>query len=283
MERGNFKSINQQKTDQTKFLFHAEASDCISFIKFSASGRKLGVATHSGNIIVFHFDSCGFIELKSFTKHGLSMDNPILEFEGDGDIWAGSCEGSISILSLGQYENRKGLSETLCFLSTPHSSPIIRICSCSDYMAVGEARGLVSLWRKRTLLRLISHAGPVVDLCWSYSYPDILAIAGGKTVNCYSVFQGKVIGQIKTENEICHILWSKNTSEIVISTDSSVENFSLCSYPELQMQNCWIGHECTPIFLGICGNGSTLISAANDEFIKVIFVFLRSVLENLSD
>lgn len=209
------------------------------------------------------------------------MEGLILEFEGDGIMWAGASDGSLSVLSVGTDGQRKVLSEALSFLSTPHSSPIIRICSCPEYVAVGETRGLVSLWRQKTLLRLISHAGPVVDISWSCSFPDILAIAGGKTVNFYSVFQAKVTGQINTENDICRVLWSNNTSEIVISTDSSLEHLSLCSYPELQIQNCWIGHECTPSFLGLCGYGSTLVTAASDELIKVRFVLLMSVLENL--
>jgi WD40 repeat protein len=218
---------------------------------------------------MFHFDVCGFNETKSFTSHDLSLEDVMIEFEGESSIWTGALDGSISVLTTENDGNRVALSEKLAILSTPHSSPITKICTCPEYVAIGESRGLVSLWRRNTLIRLISHPGPVVDLAWSVSSPDILAIAGGKTVNFYSVFQGKVTGQINTENEICRIVWSINTSEIVISTDSLDENLSLCSYPEIKIQNCWVGHDFSPIFLGLCGNGSSLISASSDEFIKV--------------
>lgn len=263
----------REKNDQTKLLFQANVSDCISCLKFSASGKKLAVGTHSGMISIFYFDSCGFKELKSFISHKLSLEDLILEFDVDDSIWAGSSDGSLSVLSIGKDDYRKVLSETLSFLSTPHSSQIVRISSCPEYVAVGEARGLVSLWRRKNLIRLISHPFPVVDLSWNFSFPYILGIAGGKTVNFYSVLQGKVNGQISTQNDICRVLWSTNSSEIVISTDSPTEHLNLCSYPELQIQNCWIGHECTPIFLGLGGNGSTLISAASDEFIKFWKIF----------
>jgi WD40 repeat protein len=193
----------------------------------------------------------------------------VIEFEGDTLIWTGAFDGSLAVLTVENGTNRIALSEKLALLSTPHSSPITKISSCPEYIAIGESGGLVSLWRGKTLIRLISHPGPVCDLSWSVSFPDILAIAGGKTVNFYSVFQGKVTGQINTENEICRILWSRNTSEIAISTDSPEEHLSLCSYPEIKIQNCWAGHDCSPIFLGLTKCGTSLISAASDEFLKV--------------
>ena len=258
---------NKQKKDQSKIIFQVEPPSYISCVKFCADGRKVAITTNFGRFLLCYLDSSGYNILKVLEKSCPGITT--VGFSQTNTIWVGYENGSLQRFSIQKLKsNLETEKNILC--STPHSSRIVRICSNLEYIAVGEIHGLVSLWKNDRLIRLISHSNPISDLSWSVSHLHTLAITGGKVINFYNLFKQKITGQINSESEIMRVLWSSNTSEIVIVVDSPEEQLTLCSYPDLKMINSWSGHELTPTEISLTGNGETLVSAAPNEFIKVI-------------
>eukprot|EP00668_Euglena_longa_P005893 GGOE01006962.1.p1 GENE.GGOE01006962.1~~GGOE01006962.1.p1 ORF type:complete len:504 (+),score=129.80 GGOE01006962.1:38-1549(+) len=160
---------------------------------------------------------------------------------------------------------------------TPHLGEVCGLSWSPDGMqlASGGNDNLVQLFdfhrmdNARLVLR--GHTAAIKAIGWSPHQSNLLATGGGTedtTLRFWSTISGSCTHQVYTTSQICCLLWSKHSNEIVTSHGFSDYQLTLWKYPTLTPLAELKGHAARVLHLAISPDGQTVVSAAADETIR---------------
>lgn len=78
---------------------------------------------------------------------------------------------------------------------------------------------------------------------------------------------------IDTGSQVCSLVFSKNTKEIVSTHGYSNNEIIIWKYPSLQKMSTLTGHTSRVLFLAISPCGDTIVTGAGDETLRFWSVF----------
>lgn len=118
---------------------------------------------------------------------------------------------------------------------------------------------------------LRGHTAAVKALGWSPHQSNLLASGGGTedtTLRFWNTTSGVCNQSIYTTSQICCLLWSKHSNEIVTSHGFSDYQLTIWKYPSMVSLAELKGHAARVLHLAISPDGQTVVSAAADETIR---------------
>ncbi|EJD40347.1 putative subunit of the anaphase promoting complex [Auricularia subglabra TFB-10046 SS5] len=130
------------------------------------------------------------------------------------------------------------------------------------------------------LFKFHEHTAAVKALAWSPHMPNILATGGGtqdKYLRFWNMQRGRIQEQYDTGSQVCALLWSKSTNELVsshgFSATAAQNQILVFRYPKLSMVASLQGHTSRVLYLAMSPDGATIVSGAGDETLRFWTVF----------
>lgn len=144
----------------------------------------------------------------------------------------------------------------------------------NSLLASGGNDNKLFLWSARSaapISKFSSHCAAVKALAWSPHNHGVLASGGGsadKTIKFWNTLDGSLLDSIDTGSQVCNLMFSKNTKEIVSTHGYSNNEITIWKYPSLQKTATLTGHSSRVLFLAMSPSGETIVTGAGDETLR---------------
>ena len=135
------------------------------------------------------------------------------------------------------------------------------------------------LWNMHSSLpvsKFTQHVAAVKALAWSPYQFGLLASGGGtadRTIKCWNTLTGELVSDIDTGSQVCNIMFSKNSMELISTHGYSHNSIMLWKYPQNRRLATLDGHSCRVLYLAMSPDGNTVVTGAGDETLRFWDVF----------
>lgn len=149
----------------------------------------------------------------------------------------------------------------------------------SNKLASGGNDNMVYVYdgtSRSPVLKFEEHTAAVKALAWSPHKRGILASGGGtadRKLKTWNVNTGFKVNEVDTGSQVCNMIWSKNTDEIITSHGYSRYNLTLWDYPTMNPVAILKGHSFRVLHLTLSADGTTVVSGAGDETLRYWKIF----------
>ncbi|KAL0206324.1 hypothetical protein P9112_001631 [Eukaryota sp. TZLM1-RC] len=124
---------------------------------------------------------------------------------------------------------------------------------------------------------LTDHQAAVRALAWSPFQRNLLASGGGtadRSIKTWNTTDGTLLDSVDTDSQVCALLWSKNSRELVSGHGYRNYEINVWRYgSSLSKVGEITGHTARVLNLGLSPDGETVVSASADESIRFWRVF----------
>ena len=124
-----------------------------------------------------------------------------------------------------------------------------------------------------------AHTAAVKAIAWSPHQRGILASGGGtqdRTIKFWNTIQGKQLSEIDTGSQVCNLMWSKNSNELVSTHGYSENQVIVWKYPTMSQVASLTGHTYRVLYLAMSPDGTNIVTGAGDETLRFWNVFSRN-------
>lgn len=149
-------------------------------------------------------------------------------------------------------------------------------------LASGGNDNKVFVWdglNEKPLHEFKDHTAAVKAVAWSPHQRGILASGGGtadKTLKTWNTVTGNLVGDTHTGSQVCNIIWSKNSNEIVSTHGYSRHQVIVWKYPSMQQVAQLTGHTYRVLYLALSPDGETIVTGAGDETLRFWNIFEKN-------
>lgn len=241
----------------------------VTSVKWNYYGNLLAVGLSNGAVEVWDTERC--IRIRKYKNHMLRV---------------GAICWNNDIVTSGSKDNKIVNCDIRCrersFLELSHH--VSEVCGLEwnyngKYLASGSNDQTVYIYEKgqdKYLFHLTQHKAAVKALAWSPHKSNLLTTGGGsvdKTICFWNINNGKCIDQIVTSSQVCSLVWSKNTQELISTANTSCNPIVIWKYPELKKKCALLGHSMRVLYVALGPDGSSIASGSADETIRFWKVF----------
>ncbi|KAJ8039890.1 Cell division cycle protein 20-like [Holothuria leucospilota] len=242
--------------------------DYVSCVSYIPEGAYLAVGTSSGTVQLWDIEQSK--KLRTMSGHAarvgsLSWNSYILS--------SGSRTGNIHHHDVRSADHHvatlSGHSQEVCGLRW---SPDGRV------LASGANDNLLNIWAASTstdsspLYSFTQHQAAVKALAWCPWQPSLLASGGGtadRHIRFWNVNNGTCINSVDTKSQVCSLLWNKEYKELVSGHGYAQNQIVIWKYPTMHRVTELLGHTARILHMCMSPDGSTVISAAADETLRL--------------
>ncbi|RKF76820.1 Fizzy-related protein-like protein [Golovinomyces cichoracearum] len=154
--------------------------------------------------------------------------------------------------------------------------------NCDDgQLASGGNDNKLIVWDKLSetpLWKFNDHTAAVKAISWSPHQHGLLASGGGtadRRIIFHDTLKGTTINEIDTGSQVCNLVWSKNSNEIISTHGYSQNQIVIWKYPSMQQVASLTGHTYRVLYLAMSPDGSVIVTGAGDETLRFWKVFGR--------
>ncbi|KAF9077150.1 WD40-repeat-containing domain protein [Rhodocollybia butyracea] len=129
-------------------------------------------------------------------------------------------------------------------------------------------------------LSVYRHTACIKGLAWSTHTSGLLASGGGTgdhRIRFFNTTTGKLVNEIDTGSQVCNLVWSKNTNEIVSTHGFSCltvpNQICIWKYPTMRMVSSLRGHSDRVQHIALSPDGNTIATASSDETLRFWEIF----------
>lgn len=192
-------------------------------------------------------------------------------------VSSGSRDGSIIHHDVRQREHKV---QTL----NGHTQEVCGLKWSTDYkyLASGGNDNLVNIWPSSTtttggsvvepIYSFNEHQAAVRALAWCPWQPNLLATGGGTADRCikfWNVNNGMLVNSVDSKSQVCALLWSKTYKELISAHGYANNQLTIWKYPSMIKQAELTGHKSRVLQISMSPDGSTVMSAAADETLRL--------------
>ncbi|KAL0572080.1 substrate-specific activator of APC-dependent proteolysis [Marasmius crinis-equi] len=130
------------------------------------------------------------------------------------------------------------------------------------------------------LYKFHQHKAAVKGLAWDPHISGLLASGGGQRDRCirfWNTTNGTMLNEIDTGSQVCNLLWSTNSHELVsthgYSTTTVPNQICVWKYPTLTMVSSLVGHTQCVQYVALNPNGDTIVTGGGDQTLRFWSVF----------
>ena len=113
-------------------------------------------------------------------------------------------------------------------------------------------------------------------IAWSPHQKGLLVSGGGTADRCikfWNTIQGTEMYSIQTESQVCNLMFSKNTSELVSTHGYSEYAVCIWKYPSMRKIASLTGQNTRVLYLAMSPDGESIVTGAGDETLRFWKVF----------
>jgi cell division cycle 20-like protein 1 (cofactor of APC complex) len=155
-------------------------------------------------------------------------------------------------------------------------------------LASGGNDNKVFLWSQRkgnSLHKFSGHKSAVKALGWSPLKNGLLATGGGTQDRClklWNTYSLKLEENIDTKSQVCNLVFSRNSHELVTTHGYSDNLIIVWKYPSLEATSVLKGHRERVVFLSLSPDSRYIVTGAGDETVRFWEVFDSEQNESIS-
>jgi len=116
----------------------------------------------------------------------------------------------------------------------------------------------------------------VKALAWSPHQYNLLASGGGTADRCIRLWNTQTLQEIDhldTGSQVCNLLFSKTSNELVSTHGYSLNQIILWKLPSLQKVATLTGHTYRVLYLSMSPCGQNIVTGAGDETLRFWNIF----------
>lgn len=146
--------------------------------------------------------------------------------------------------------------------------------SDENQLASGGNDNRLFVWegmQSKPLYRFSDHNAAVKAIAWSPHTRGLLATGGGtadRRIRFWNTLTGNCINEIDTGSQVCNLVWSKNTTDLISTHGYSKNHVSVWKYPSMQQVAVLTGHTYRVLYLAMSPDGNTIVTGAGDETLR---------------
>jgi len=149
------------------------------------------------------------------------------------------------------------------------------------YLASGGNDNVLNIWSAGSgalttsntpLYVFTQHQAAVKALAWCPWQPSLLASGGGtadRHIRFWNCNSGTHVHSVDTQSQVCSILWSKEHKELISGHGFAQNQLTIWKYPSMSKVAELVGHTSRVLHLAMSPDGSTVVSAAADETLRL--------------
>lgn len=156
-------------------------------------------------------------------------------------------------------------------------------------LASGSNDNRLLVWDQRwstPVVKFNGHKAAVKGLAWSPHSRGLLASGGGtadRRIIFHDTIRHEVKNEIDTGSQVCNIMWSRNSNEIVSTHGYSQNHIVIWKYPSMKQTAILMGHTYRVLYLAMSPDGTRIVTGAGDETLRFWDVFKKRTLHRLWD
>ncbi|XP_071490335.1 cell division cycle protein 20 homolog [Diadema antillarum] len=154
------------------------------------------------------------------------------------------------------------------------------------YLASGGNDNLLNIWPTFSatpcnvpIYTLNQHQAAVKALAWCPWQPSLLASGGGtadRHIRFWNCNTGVCLSSVDTKSQVCALLWSKEYKELISAHGFAQNQLVVWKYPTMVRIAELLGHTSRILHMAMSPDGSTVVSAAADETLRLWKCFATS-------
>ena len=128
----------------------------------------------------------------------------------------------------------------------------------------------------RPLVKFSEHNAAVKAIAWSPHQNGLLATGGGTEDRCirfWNTHTLQPLHHVDTGSQVCNLVFSKTSPEIVSTHGYSLNQVVLWKYPTMQNLQTMVGHTSRVLYLSLSPDGQSIVTGAGDETLRFWNVF----------
>uniref|UniRef100_A0A0N4ZYQ0 WD_REPEATS_REGION domain-containing protein n=1 Tax=Parastrongyloides trichosuri TaxID=131310 RepID=A0A0N4ZYQ0_PARTI len=242
-----------------------DTTEDIASVKFNPSGEHIAFGMRSGEIKVWDIEK----KAEIYSHENLYGRIGNLAWNNRGILTLATKSGYIINRDIKNYEKIihkwKNHKYEVCGVQWNQSG---------ELLASGGNDNVVNIWSLRggkPQATYNEHAAAVKALAWSYKNDALLATGGGtscKTIYIRDTNTNAVIKSVKTNSQICTLLWSKNTCQFVTTHGYQEHSVVVWDYPTMKPATLLKGHNGRVLYSAMSPDGQSVITGSNDESLR---------------
>eukprot|EP00440_Ansanella_granifera_P040889 gb/GFBE01044338.1/.p1 GENE.gb/GFBE01044338.1/~~gb/GFBE01044338.1/.p1 ORF type:complete len:420 (+),score=79.46 gb/GFBE01044338.1/:1-1260(+) len=135
-----------------------------------------------------------------------------------------------------------------------------------------------SLASSRPQFETQEHKAAVKALAWSPHKRGLLASGGGtadQTIRFWDTSRGsmRALSCHSTGSQVCNVVWSRSTNELLSTHGYSLNQMHVWSYPSMTKLETLTGHTYRVVHMALSPDGQTVVTGAGDETVRFWKVF----------
>lgn len=245
--------------------------DYVSSVSWISEGNYLAIGTSTADVQVWDVEHNKM--LRNMRGHAarvgsLCWNNYILS--------SGSRSGNIHHhdvrVANHQVGTLSGHTQEVCGLRWSPDGRFLASGGNDNLLNIWPSEGSQYLTADTPVYTFTQHQAAVKALAWCPWHPSLLASGGGtadRHIRFWNCNTGVCVNSIDTKSQVCSILWSKHYKELVSSHGFAQNQLILWKYPSMTKVAELTGHTARVLHMAMSPDGSTVVSAAADETLRL--------------
>lgn len=141
-------------------------------------------------------------------------------------------------------------------------------------LASGGNDNKLMIWNlhsNKPVVKFHEHTAAVKAIGWSPHQNGLLATGGGtadRHIRFWNTHTLQPLHAVDTGSQVCNLMFSKTTHEIVSTHGYSLNQIILWKYPSMQKIQTLTGHSQRVLYLSISPCGQNIVTGAGDETLR---------------
>ncbi|OMJ95495.1 hypothetical protein SteCoe_1089 [Stentor coeruleus] len=239
-------------------------NDSVTSVAWSQNGTNISVGTNKGTILLWDAQRSKLI--RSFSGHtgrvgSLAWNNRILT--------SGSRDRQIL------HRDIRAANDSVAKLCA-HKQEVCGLKWSFDeqQLSSGGNDNKLMLWNLHStqpVSKFSSHNAAVKAMAWSPHQYGLLASGGGtadRTIRYWNTLTSEQIHCVDTGSQVCNLVFSKNTKELVSTHGYSLNQIILWKDNDYSKVATLTGHTYRVLYLAMSPDGQTVVTGAGDETLR---------------
>ncbi|KAF9310464.1 substrate-specific activator of APC-dependent proteolysis [Podila horticola] len=253
--------------------------DSVASLSWISMGTHLAVGTDSGTVQIW--DVATSCRVRSMTGHQQRVG--VLAWSGH-TLTSGSRDRNI-------YHRDVRAQSMWTHKLEAHTGEVcgLKWNVSGTQLASGGNDNRLMVWEKgatKPLYKFRDHTAAVKAIDWNPHSSGVLASGGGtvdRHIRFWNTNTGQAIGAYDTGSQVCNLVWSKTTNELVSTHGYSQNQVFVWKYPSMEQIAVLKGHTYRVLYLSLSPDGQTIVTGAGDETLRFWNVFQKSKVERRDD
>ena len=251
-----------------------DENDAVTSVCWTQKGAHIAVGTRNGHCLIYDASKCKLLRRMS----GHSARVGALSWNGS-TLASGSRDNSIFLHDVRKkdhvYCTLVGHKQEVCGLKWSFDETQLASGGNDNKLLIWSA-AQTGQSENQPLYRFSDHEAAVKAIAWSPHQSNLLASGGGtadRHIRFWNTATGSALSSHDTGSQVCNLIWSKNSNEIVSTHGYSLNQIIVWKYPSMNKVTTLTGHTYRVLYLGMSPDGQSIVTGAGDETLRFWNIF----------